>query len=272
MKPNAISDIWKYVSALEEGECWPYLGGRFGNGYGRFNMKNTSYGAHAIAYEVSSGPIPNGMVVMHKCNNKICCNPNHLVAGTILENTQHASASRAFPVGITGIHGVSFDKARSYWTAQGYLKGKKFNLYNGPHKEKAIAARKKWECEHKIVFKEQTMKEEVIEFVAPYSAQGDVSIFSIDSIPSGLKDAERRQDGRYTLAHSETGHCHVIDGNTVRMYEQDDFISYLDVQKKSNVIHLRGFDTHKPISLPPGKYRIARQREYIPEGYRKAQD
>ena len=104
-----------------------------------------------------------------------------------------------------------------------------------------------------------------------YVAQGDLNIFAVDSIPDGLKE-KAPEDGKHILAHSETGHHHVVDGNTVRVFEQDEFCSYLDVKQESNVVHLRGFDTHDPVALPPGQYRITRQREYTPEGFRRAAD
>lgn len=104
-----------------------------------------------------------------------------------------------------------------------------------------------------------------------YVAQGDLNIFSVDAIPGGLVESPPT-NGQHILAHSETGHHHVVDGNTVRVFEQDEFTSYLEVKKEAKVIHLRGFDTHDPITLAPGKYRIARQREYVPEGFRRAAD
>lgn len=109
-------------------------------------------------------------------------------------------------------------------------------------------------------------------FKPPYCAQGDLNIFSIDSMPDGLKELNPDNDGRHVLAHSETGHHHVIDGNTVRVFEEDEFVSYLEVAEPTNVVHLRSFDTHQPITLPTGKYRITRQREYIPDGFRRAAD
>lgn len=109
------------------------------------------------------------------------------------------------------------------------------------------------------------------QFQAPYTAQGDLNIFSVEEIPQGLAE-KPATDGSHILAHSETGHHHVIEGNTVRVFEQNEFISYLEVEKPSNVVHLRSFDTHETIGLPPGKYRISRQREYTPEGYRLAAD
>ena len=111
-----------------------------------------------------------------------------------------------------------------------------------------------------------------MKFIPPYCAQGDLNIFICDSIPEGVKEKQAEKDGNHIVAHSETGHHHVISGNTVRVFEENEFISYLDVEKETNVVHLRSFDTHQPISLPTGKYRITRQREYTPEGFRRAAD
>lgn len=111
----------------------------------------------------------------------------------------------------------------------------------------------------------------MIDFKPPYCAQGDLNIFICDEIPDGLPELFADK-GRHILAHSETGHHHVIDGNAVQVFKQNDFISFIRVIQRSEIVHLRAFDKHTTIGLPPGKYRIARQREYIPEGYRKAQD
>jgi hypothetical protein len=104
----------------------------------------------------------------------------------------------------------------------------------------------------------------------PY-AQGDLNIFEITEIPDDLTPA-KLDAGQYTLAHSETGHHHVIDGNTVRVFDQDEFTSYMEVSEPSNIVHMRGFDTHETIPVTPGNYLLTRQREYIPEGFRRAAD
>lgn len=145
MRPNKPGDLWRYVQKSGARECWPFTGSTFRAGYGRFFIGCKSVLAHRIAYALTHGEPPAPMLVMHKCNNKLCCNPAHLTLGSNSENQRHASASNAFRVGATGIKGVSFDKKRNYWTAQGYLSGKKRNLYTGPHKSKAIAARAQWE-------------------------------------------------------------------------------------------------------------------------------
>jgi hypothetical protein len=105
-----------------------------------------------------------------------------------------------------------------------------------------------------------------------YIAQGDLNIFPVSDIPAGMDEAQPNESGQHVLAHSETGHHHVIDGNAVRVYNRDEFTSFLDVKETAEIIHLRSFDTHAPVSLPPGKYFISRQREYTPEGFRRAAD
>ena len=109
------------------------------------------------------------------------------------------------------------------------------------------------------------------DFIAPYTAQGDLNIFTCDEIPAGINEKSPDVEN-HILAHSETGHHHIVSGNTVRVFEESEFVSYLDVLEPSNVVHLRSFDTHETIRLPKGKYRITRQREYTPEGFRRAAD
>ena len=103
-------------------------------------------------------------------------------------------------------------------------------------------------------------------FTGNYIAQGDLNLFLVDTIPDLPETTDR------ILAHSETGHHHVIEGNAVRVYKQDDFVSYLDVKETAKIVHLRGFDTHETIVVPAGKYRVTRQREYTMEGFRRAAD
>ncbi len=56
------------------------------DGYTRFSLKNRSYRAHRISFQIHKGSIPNGFLVRHLCHNKRCVNPNHLDIGTYQDN------------------------------------------------------------------------------------------------------------------------------------------------------------------------------------------
>ena len=105
------------------------------------------------------------------------------------------------------------------------------------------------------------------------AAQGDILITAIDSLP---EDTVKQDgiNGNHTVAHSETGHHHVVDSNKADFHHSanDEFVMFLVVKEPTTVEHLRSFDTHSPIALTPGNYQINRQREYTPEGFRKVQD
>ena len=105
------------------------------------------------------------------------------------------------------------------------------------------------------------------------SFQGDLCIRRIDAIPSSAVPSAA-ENGVHVLAHSETGHHHVIDSRSAQLLidKTNEFIAWLDVAEESEIVHLRDFDTHAPLTLPPGKYEVRRQREYTPEGWRRAQD
>lgn len=71
---------------VEDNGCWTWLGSRFGNGYGRITLTTGGVGVHRLAYEAWVGEIPEGLLIRHRCDNKICMNPNHLELGTNRDN------------------------------------------------------------------------------------------------------------------------------------------------------------------------------------------
>jgi len=116
------------------------------------------------------------------------------------------------------------------------------------------------------------------------AAQGDMMIIRVDTVHGGNKVAlteipenfqEQTPEGRtHIVAHSETGHHHVIEREDTSYFTDPDdaFNALLKVEKPTPLVHERSFDTHEPVLLNPGLYKIRRQREYSPEGYRRVED
>lgn len=106
------------------------------------------------------------------------------------------------------------------------------------------------------------------------AAQGDVMFIKVDSIPNGLKK-HAPENGKIIVTHSETGHHHVIDAGAAEMLidETNEFIAYLKINKDCQIDHLRDHHTHESIAFNAGDLiEVRRQREYTPEGLRRAQD
>jgi hypothetical protein len=105
------------------------------------------------------------------------------------------------------------------------------------------------------------------------SFQGDLVIRRVDKMPKGLKCAAP-ENGFHILAHSETGHHHVVDANLAQRFIDDTntFIAFLEVTMSVALDHKRDFDTHEPLLLEPGIYEVRQQREYVAEGFRRAAD
>lgn len=103
--------FWARVRKTES--CWVWKGATCGpSGYGRiargrrgeFHKKNSAL-VHRLSWELHNGPIPEGLLVLHRCDNPPCIRPDHLFLGTAKDNSddkcakgrQHIPRPRTFP-------------------------------------------------------------------------------------------------------------------------------------------------------------------------------
>jgi hypothetical protein len=87
--------FWARVAVGAPDECWPWLASKHRRGYGRFRSQWVQHQAHRFAYELSVGPIPDGLTLDHLCVNPSCVNPAHLEPVTIAENLRRGHERRA---------------------------------------------------------------------------------------------------------------------------------------------------------------------------------
>ena len=89
---NALaSRFWRRVDKTAEG-CWEWPGAKFLSGYGLIESKGKQLRAHRVAWELENGPIPDGYMVRHTCDNRACVNSAHLLLGTHQDNMQDMSS------------------------------------------------------------------------------------------------------------------------------------------------------------------------------------
>ena len=99
--------------------------------------------------------------------------------------------------------------------------------------------------------------------------QGDVLVVSVVRVPIGARTLSRDR-GRVVVAYGEaTGHAHAIGDPGAALLEHDD-ARYLHVTGADGVQLTH--EEHDTIVLPPGDYRVVRQREYAPEAPRFVAD
>lgn len=110
MTPEQIDRFWAKVNIGGPDECWEWTAGVTRNGYGQFNLKPRLFYARRIAFLLGQQKQPTGLLVCHKCDNRLCCNPSHLFLGTHSDNMSDCASKGR--LNTTDRHGELHSRAR----------------------------------------------------------------------------------------------------------------------------------------------------------------
>ena len=103
------------------------------------------------------------------------------------------------------------------------------------------------------------------------AAQGDCFFLAVKELP---KDAVLLPaTDKAVVANSDSGHDHVVSSKGLGYYKTSNpLVCFLDLKEDGEVFHYRSFDTHAPFALAAGVWKVIRQRESTPEGFRRVED
>ena len=78
--------FWERVIVVDADRCWEWMGYKNPKGYGQFGFFGKRTMAPRVCWMLTNGKIPDGLHVLHKCDNPSCVNPSHLWLGSIADN------------------------------------------------------------------------------------------------------------------------------------------------------------------------------------------
>lgn len=83
-----MTRFWEKVDIRDKDSCWNWKAGVNSKGYGQFRFQKKMCLATRMALVFTDGEVPDDLCVLHKCDNPLCVNPEHLYIGTMKDNAQ----------------------------------------------------------------------------------------------------------------------------------------------------------------------------------------
>lgn len=119
-QPKDVARFWGHVD--KSGDCWMWARARTTDGYAFFKLGRKMIYGHRFAWELTNGPIPEGLRVDHICRSRSCVNPSHMRLATGKQNSEHQAveSTRAR----SGVRGVVWNGTLKKWMPQVRHNGK----------------------------------------------------------------------------------------------------------------------------------------------------
>lgn len=117
--------LWQHVVKQPGEGCWEWTGPtRMHFGYGGIWHRGKKLRAHRVSWEIANGPVPDGLFVLHKCDNPPCVRPDHLYLGTNLDNARDRAARDRFDYR-KRVHGMAkLNEEKVVWIMARLLTGR----------------------------------------------------------------------------------------------------------------------------------------------------
>ena len=134
--------FWSKVD--KSGECWLWTAATDRKGYGRIWVDGQRRQAHRVAYVLSGGEIPEGMLLDHRCHHTACVRPEHLRLATNKQNQENRSGAQCNSH--SGARGVYWNRQCQRWHARVKHHGRQIHvgLFDSlAEAEAAVAAKRR---------------------------------------------------------------------------------------------------------------------------------